>query len=38
MGVKMTQYEFRDNMVKYLIKEGLKCYKIPSNKQKNREK
>ena len=26
---KMTQDEFRDYMVKYLLREGLKCYKIP---------
>ena len=26
---KMTQDEYRDYMVKYLITEGLKCYKIP---------
>ena len=26
---KMTQDEFRDYMVKYLLHEGLKCYKIP---------
>ena len=25
----MTQDEYRDYMVKYLITEGLKCYKIP---------
>ena len=26
---KLTQDEFRDWMVKYLLREGLKCYKIP---------
>ena len=26
---KMTQDEFRDYMVKYLLCEGMKCYKIP---------
>ena len=26
---KMTQDEFRDFLVKYLLREGLKCYKIP---------
>ena len=26
---KMTQDEFRDFLVKYLLCEGLKCYKIP---------
>ena len=25
----MTQDEFRDFLVKYLLREGLKCYKIP---------
>ena len=25
----MAQDEYRDYMVKYLITEGLKCYKIP---------
>ena len=26
---KMSQDEYRDYMVKYLLREGLKCYKIP---------
>ena len=26
---KMTQDEYRDNLVKYLLREGLKCYSIP---------
>ena len=25
----MSQDEYRDYMVKYLLREGLKCYKIP---------
>ena len=38
---EMTQDEFRDFLVKYLMREGLKCYKIPlppRNKQKNWKK
>ena len=26
---KMSQDEYRDYLVKYLLREGLKCYKIP---------